>query len=73
LDAFASTFQATPGSYEALIVHPFTGQAVKVSFTLPEGAPRRVIVHRHTIEWDYGKHFVRLNFMRSGEVRIVQK
>jgi hypothetical protein len=73
LQAFASSFQAGPGTYEAVLVHPFTNQPVKVSFTLPEGAPRKVHVTRHSIEWDYGPRFVQVNFFRNGDVQVKQR
>jgi hypothetical protein len=50
LDEFARTFQAKAGAYQVTIQNPVTGLATVVRFTLPEGTPRRVLVHRRSIE-----------------------
>jgi hypothetical protein len=73
LATFASTFPPTPGLHEVVLLHPFTNQPVKVNFALPPGPPRKVHVNRRSVEFDYGKHYVRLVFFRSGDVQVQQK
>lgn len=70
LNAFAASFQPKGGHYEVDIEHPVTGQPVHVSFTLPEGTPRRVKVHRLELEFDYGRQDVVIRFPRDGSVRV---
>jgi hypothetical protein len=69
LAEFAATFQPAPGTYEVVLTHPVSGNPIKVTFTLPAGNPKKVHVHRREIEFDYGRHFVRLRFDRQG-VRV---
>jgi hypothetical protein len=67
LQAFAKSFQARPGSYQLKIVNPVTKTPTTVRFSLPEGAPRRVIVRENEIEFFYGiRHFVRIQFDEDG-------
>jgi hypothetical protein len=70
LSEFAATFQPKGGRYEIEIEHPLTGQPVKVSFALPEGAPRRVSVHRRELDFEYRGKEVSIRFLRGGEVRV---
>jgi hypothetical protein len=70
LSEFAATFQAKPGHFEVLIAHPTTGKPVKVAFTLPDGSPRRVKVHRNQLEFDYRGKDISIRFLRDGEVRV---
>jgi hypothetical protein len=72
-ETFVATFKPAPGTYEAILIHTHTNQPVKVTFTLPEGTPRRVLVNRHAIEWDYGQRYVKVGFFPNGETRVVQK
>jgi hypothetical protein len=69
LAEFAAAFQPAPGTYEVVLTHPVTGTPVTVAFTLPAGSPRKVHVRRRELEFDYGRHFVRLHFDRHG-VRV---
>jgi hypothetical protein len=70
LPEFASSFVPKPGVHEAVLMHPASGQPVKVRFLLPEGAPRRVRVFRYRLTFDYGRHDVALVFLRNGTVRV---
>jgi hypothetical protein len=70
LDEFAATFKPRGGHYEIVIEHPMTGKPVRVSFTLPEGIPRRVNVHRRELDFEYRGKEVSLRFLRGGEVRV---
>ena len=70
LNEFAASFAPKAGRYEVDIVHPFTGKPVKVSFTLPDGSPRRVKVQRRGLDFDYGSRQVSIRFLRDGEVRV---
>jgi hypothetical protein len=70
LAQFASTFTPQPGRYEVVLLHPATGQPVKVAFTLPPGTPRRVRLFRYRLAFDCGRHDVVLVFQRNGGVRV---
>jgi hypothetical protein len=70
LTEFAAVFKPAPGRYEVDIEHPMTGKPVRVSFTLPPGAPKRVIVHKRELEFDYRGKQVTIRFLRGGEVRV---
>jgi hypothetical protein len=70
LSEFAATFNPKGGRYEVVIQHPATGQPVKISFSLPDGTPRRVKVHRRDLEFDYRGKEVSIRFLRGGEVRV---
>jgi hypothetical protein len=46
-----------------------TGRATPVQFTLPSGAPRRVLLRPNEIEFDYGiRRFVRIGFDEDGAI-----
>ena len=69
LDQFAKSFQARPGTYQVTIINPVSRTPANVSFTLPEGSPRRVIVRRDQIVFNYGRlHFVRIDFDEDGAI-----
>jgi hypothetical protein len=71
LESFARSFQARPGSYEVTLINPVTKAATPVRFTLPEGAPRRVVVRGDEVEFHYGvRHFVRIEFDEHGAIVI---
>jgi hypothetical protein len=70
LDAFAATFKPCPGTYEVLILHPRTHEPVKVTFSLPEGAPTRVRVTKRELDFDYGRHGVAIRFRINGTVTV---
>ena len=70
LHDFAASFKPCPGSYEVYIVHPKTGEAVKVNFSLPEGTPSKVRVARREIDFEYGKHTVEIRFRHDGSVSV---
>jgi hypothetical protein len=67
LDQFSKSFQARPGNHQVTIINPVTKTPTNVSFTLPEGTPRRVVVRRDQIVFNYGRlHFVRIDFDADG-------
>jgi len=69
LDQFANSFQARPGSYKVTIVNPVNKTPTNVNFTLPEGTPRRVVLRRDEIVFNYGRlHFVRIEFDADGAI-----
>ncbi len=70
LAQFASSFTPQPGRYEVTLLHPATGQPVKVRFTLPPGTPRAVRVFRYRLAFDYDRRDVVLVFQRNGGVRV---
>ena len=70
LAEFATSFEPKPGTYEVELLHPGSGQAVKVAFTLPDGTPRKVRVKRREIDFDYGKQTVSIRFLIGGRVRV---
>jgi hypothetical protein len=68
---FARSFQPAPGTYEVVLMHPFTNCPVKVCFTLPPGCPKSVKMHhRRRLEFDYAKRDVNLIFDRRGGVKV---
>jgi hypothetical protein len=73
ISEFAGSFRPAPGSYEAVVIHPMTKAAVKVRFTLPAGTPRKVRVRRRELVFDYGRHSVRLRFVRDGQVNVAYR
>jgi hypothetical protein len=70
LNEFAATFTPKGGHYEVVVEHPMTGKPVKVSFSLPDGTPRHVRVHRRELEFEYRGKDVSIRFLRGGEVRV---
>lgn len=70
LAEFASSFQPAPGTYEVLLVHPRSGCAVPVCFTLPEGCCKKVCVRRHELAFDYGCQDVRIHFRLCSRVKV---
>jgi hypothetical protein len=66
---FAQTFHPSAGTHEAVLIHPRTGAAVRVAFTLPPGTPR-VFANQRLIEFDYGRTRVTLVFTIFGTVRV---
>jgi hypothetical protein len=68
---FAETFKAAPGTYDVVLLHPVTHRPVAVTFTLPEGQPRRVRTFPRQINIDYvGRRDVTIRFMADGRVRV---
>jgi hypothetical protein len=61
LEDFARSFVPMPGNYEVVLLHPTKCCPVKVCFTLPPGCPK-VHVTKRQIDFDYGKHSVRIRF-----------
>jgi hypothetical protein len=71
LTEFAATFQPQPGKYEVVLQHPITCTPVKVCFTLPPGCPRKVSVHRRSLDFVYGGlQDVIIRFYRDGGARV---
>ncbi len=67
LEQFANSFKAKGGSYEVTLQNPVTKAPTTVRFTLPAGTPRRVMVRRNEIEFEYGlRRFVRIEFDQDG-------
>jgi hypothetical protein len=68
---FAATFKPVPGSYEAVLLHPFTLQPVKVCFTLPATAGcYRVRARPRFIEFESPDRVVEIRFLRNGQVAV---
>jgi len=72
MDEFAASFKPAPGKYEVMIVHPLSGEPVKVAFTLPEGTPKRVTVRLREIDFEYARSEVSIRFIRNGMVRVTE-
>lgn len=70
LEEFARCFHPCPGHHHVVIVHPVTKQPVEVCFDLPDCKLRDVDVHRRSVEFDYGRHSVEIEFRRDGSVRV---
>jgi hypothetical protein len=69
LDQFSRTFQPRPGNYQMTIINPITKTPTNVNFTLPEGTPRRFVVRRDQIVFNYGRlRFVRIDFDKDGAI-----
>jgi hypothetical protein len=69
LDQFAKSFQPRPGIHQVTIINPLNKTPTSVSFTLPEGSPRRVVVRRDQIVFNYGRlRFVRIDFDQDGAI-----
>jgi hypothetical protein len=72
---FARTFKPSPegGAYEVVLKHTFTGKPVPVAFTLPAGAPRRIVAGKLRLEFRYGiGKSVVVRFYRDGSVKVVR-
>jgi hypothetical protein len=70
---FARVVKPIPGRHEVLLCHPYTGQPVRVCFTLPAGCPKVTVrkkLLRYQIEFDYGCREVELNFGCRGRTRV---
>src|SRR5262245_28436384 len=61
---FAGCFKPTPGTHEVVLMHPYSGCPVRVSFCLPEGCPRVTVKGslRRCIEFNYGKRDIEVWF-----------
>jgi hypothetical protein len=70
LDEFERCFRPCPGHHHVVIVHPVTKRPVEVCFDLPDCKLRDFDVRRRSIEFDYGKHEVRIEFNRDGTVCV---
>ncbi len=72
---FASSFKplSTGGQYKVMLRHTFTGEPVKVAFTLPPGTPKRVTAGKLRLEFRYGKGKpVVVRFYRNGTVQVLR-
>jgi hypothetical protein len=70
LGEFTASFRPRAGTYEVILVHPHTGYPVVVRFTLPPGCPKKFRVHKHDLEFDYGKPKVKIHFGGDGLVKV---
>jgi hypothetical protein len=70
LAEFAAAFRPISGDHVVYLLHPYTKEPVKVAFTLPPGAPRKVKVFKHSMFFHYKKHTVSLRFFRDGSMRV---
>ncbi len=70
LAEFATSFVARAGTHEVTVIHPVTGRPVTVSFTLPDGTPKKIDVKRREIDFDYGRSSVTIRFMAGGKVSV---
>lgn len=67
---FARGFRPMPGLYEVVLLHPHSGQPVRVQFELPPGQPKKVRVERNELEFDYGRFEVEIRFHRDGRATV---
>jgi hypothetical protein len=67
---FATSFEPTAGPHEVELIHPGTGQPVKVAFTLPEGTPSKIRVRRRSLDFEYGRQDVSIRFLIGGRVQV---
>lgn len=69
LEEFAAGFRPAPGNYEVTFLHSRSGCPVTVCFTLPPGCPK-ICVHKHQIDFDYGREEVRIRCQIGGRVKV---
>lgn len=67
---FAASFKPAPGYYEVVFLHPHTCRPVKVCFELPDCCLKEINVRRDSLEFDYGKVEVEVEFKRDGRVKV---
>ena len=70
LDTFARDFRPVEGHHKILVIHPVTKCPVEVCFDLPCGKLKEFEVNRRSVEFDYGRHKVRLVFRLNGKVDV---
>lgn len=70
LDDFERCFRPCPGHHHVIIVHPVSKRPVEVCFDLPDCKLRDFDVRRRSVEFDYGKHEVKIEFNRDGTVCV---
>jgi hypothetical protein len=70
LDTFARDFRPVEGHHHIQVIHPVTKCPVDVCFDLPCGKLREFDVNRRSIEFDYGRHEVRIIFRLNGTVDV---
>lgn len=68
---FSRFFTPTPGRHDVWIVHPVTGQPVKVCFVLPPGKLKEFEVEKRSIRFEFrGGAEVEIEFRGNGTVRV---
>jgi hypothetical protein len=67
---FSRAFTPLPGRHEVWLIHPCTKQPVQVCFTLPPGRMKRFEVEDRSIEFEFDKCEVRIDFRKNGKVEI---
>src|SRR5688572_25437565 len=71
LTQFAKCFHPTPGHHAVWLIHPVTCRPVKVCFDLPHGfGCPKIDVDRRSIEFDYGKREIEIEFCRNGTYEV---
>lgn len=72
IQEFTAGFKPTPGTHEAVILHPYSNCPVKVSFCLPDGCPKVRVKGslRRAIEFNYIGKDVQIWFYRDGRVKV---
>lgn len=71
LGEFSRWFAPTPGRHDVWVVHPATGQPVKVCFALPPGRLKEFEVTRRAIRFEFaGGREVEIEFRNNGTVRV---
>ncbi len=71
LSEFSRFFTPTPGKHDVWIVHPATGQPVKVCFALPGGRLKEFEVEKRSIRFEFRNgQEVEIEFRSNGTVRV---
>jgi hypothetical protein len=71
LGDFSRLFAPTPGKHDVWVVHPVTGQPVKVCFVLPAGKLRDFEVGRRFVRFEFARgQVVEIDFRANGTVRV---
>jgi hypothetical protein len=69
VEEFARCFRPTAGGHSEWVIHPITHQPVEICFDLPHGSPR-VEVNRRSLEFDFGRREVGIQFLPNGTVDV---
>jgi hypothetical protein len=67
---FSRVFTPLPGKHDVWLLHPTTCQPVRVCFTLPPGKMKRFEVEDRSIEFEFDKCEVKIEFRKNGRVEI---
>jgi hypothetical protein len=72
ISEFARAIRPQQGTYDVVLVHPATGNPVRVRFTLPPGSPKTIRLQNRQVQFNYavGQN-VTLRFNPDGRVSVL--